>query len=90
MKDEAWWVAALMNAQGADVKSTNEKLTQRAKLIVCEATGISIEEATEVLNETDFDVKLTIFMILSKLNKKEARITLDKNSGYIAKALISI
>jgi len=24
MKDEAWWVAALMNAQGADVKSTNE------------------------------------------------------------------
>ena len=28
-----------------DVKSTNEKLTQRAKLIVCEATGLDIEEA---------------------------------------------
>lgn len=73
-----------------DVKSSNEKLIQRAKLIVCEATGKSIEEATEVLNETDFDVKLTIFMILSKLNKEEAKITLDQNSGYIAKALKNI
>lgn len=73
-----------------DVKSTNEKLTQRAKLIVCEATGISIEEATQVLNETGFDVKLAIFMILSKLNKEDAKITLDQNEGYIAKALISI
>ncbi|MCB2356433.1 N-acetylmuramic acid 6-phosphate etherase [Clostridium estertheticum] len=70
-----------------DVKSTNEKLTQRAKLIVCEATGIDIEEATEVLSKTDFDVKLAIFMILSKLNKEQARIRLDLNKGYIAKAL---
>jgi len=73
-----------------DVKSTNEKLTQRAKLIVSEATGISIEEATQVLNITDFDVKLAIFMILSKLNKEEAKIILDKNRGYIAKALKNI
>ncbi|MBU3217343.1 N-acetylmuramic acid 6-phosphate etherase [Clostridium estertheticum] len=70
-----------------DVKSTNEKLTQRAKLIVCEATGIDIEEATEVLSKTDFDVKLAIFMILSKLNKEQAKIRLDLNKGYIAKAL---
>ncbi|APC39984.1 N-acetylmuramic acid 6-phosphate etherase [Clostridium estertheticum] len=70
-----------------DVKSTNEKLTQRAKLIVCEATGIDIEEATEVLSITDFDVKLAIFMILSKLNKEQAKIRLDLNKGYIAKAL---
>ncbi|MGH4125464.1 MAG: N-acetylmuramic acid 6-phosphate etherase [Clostridium sp.] len=73
-----------------DVKSTNEKLTQRAKLIVCEATGIAIIDATQVLNETEFDVKLAIFMILSKLNREEAKIKLDKNSGYIAKALKSI
>ncbi|MBX4263009.1 N-acetylmuramic acid 6-phosphate etherase [Clostridium estertheticum] len=70
-----------------DVKSTNEKLTQRAKLIVCEATGVDIEEATEVLSKTDFDVKLAIFMILSKLNKEQAKIRLDLNKGYIAKAL---
>lgn len=73
-----------------DVKSSNEKLIERAKLIVCEATGIAIDEATEILNETDFDVKLAIFMILSKLNKEEARTKLNKNKGYIAKALNNI
>lgn len=73
-----------------DLKSTNEKLIERAKGIVCEATGITIEEATEVLNNTDFDVKLSIFMILSKLDKEEAKIKLDENKGYIAKALKQI
>ncbi|MBW9146653.1 N-acetylmuramic acid 6-phosphate etherase [Clostridium sp. CM028] len=73
-----------------DVKSTNEKLVERAKLIICEATGVAIEEASEVLNKTDFDVKLSIFMILSKLNKEEAKIILDENKGYIAKALNNI
>ena len=70
-----------------DVKSTNEKLIERAKLIVCEATGVEIEEATKALNKTDFDVKLAIFMILSKLNKEDAKIKLDHNRGYIAEAL---
>ncbi|MBU3112309.1 N-acetylmuramic acid 6-phosphate etherase [Clostridium lacusfryxellense] len=70
-----------------DVKSTNEKLIERAKLIVCQATGIEIEEATKALNITDFDVKLAIFMILSKLNKEDAKIRLDHNRGYIAEAL---
>lgn len=49
-----------------------------------------MEEATEALNKTDYDVKLAIFMILSRLSKDEARIKLDKNKGYIAKALQEI
>ncbi|MBZ9607404.1 N-acetylmuramic acid 6-phosphate etherase [Clostridium estertheticum] len=73
-----------------DVKSTNEKLIERAKLIICEATGIAIEEASQILNKTDFDVKLSIFMILSNLSKEEAKIILDENKGYIAKALNNI
>lgn len=73
-----------------DVKSTNEKLIERAKSIVCEATGVAIDKATEILNKTDYDVKLAIFMILSKLNKEEAKIKLDENKGYIAKALNNI
>ncbi|GAA0076399.1 N-acetylmuramic acid 6-phosphate etherase [Clostridium sp. CTA-5] len=73
-----------------DLKSTNEKLVERAKGIVCEATGITMEEATKILNETDFDVKLSIFMILSKLNKEEAKIKLADNKGYIAEALKKI
>ncbi len=70
-----------------DVQTTNEKLVERAKKIVSEATGLSIEESTKVLNETNFDVKLAIFMVLSNLDKNEAKAKLDEAKGYIAKAL---
>ncbi|UOW67171.1 N-acetylmuramic acid 6-phosphate etherase [Paraclostridium bifermentans] len=73
-----------------DVKATNEKLVERSKKIVCEATGVSFKEAETVLNETDFDVKLSIFMILSNLEKEEAKVILEMNNGYIAKALKNI
>lgn len=73
-----------------NVRATNEKLVERAKKIICEATGVQREEAEKVLNETDFDVKLSIFMILSKLNKDEAKIILDNNNGYIAEALKNV
>ncbi len=73
-----------------DLKSTNEKLIERAKEIVCKATGVTIEEATEILNRTDFDVKLSIFMILSKLHRDEAKVKLDESKGYIAEALKQI
>ncbi|MDV4150695.1 N-acetylmuramic acid 6-phosphate etherase [Clostridium sp. AL.422] len=70
-----------------DVRATNEKLVERAKKIVIEATGAEREEVENTLKATDFNVKLAIFMILSKLNKDEAKKILDENKGYIAKAL---
>lgn len=73
-----------------DVKATNEKLVERAKRIVCEATGVEKVQAEEVLNETNFDVKLAIFMILSGLNINEAREKLSQSKGYIAKAMETI
>ena len=73
-----------------DVRATNEKLVERAKKIVCEATGVTREEAENTLKETNFQVKLAIFMILSKLNKDEAQKNLDENRGYIAEALRDI
>ncbi len=73
-----------------DVKATNEKLVERSKKIVCEATGVSIPEAEEVLKETDFDVKLAIFMILSNLEKEVAKEKLENSNGYIKEALNTI
>lgn len=73
-----------------DVKATNEKLVGRSKKIVCEATGVSFKESETILNETGFDVKLSIFMILSNLEKEEAKVILEMNNGYIAKALKNI
>lgn len=73
-----------------DVKATNEKLVERSKKIVCEATGVSIQESEEVLKETDFDVKLAIFMILSNLEKEVAKERLENSNGYIKEALNTI
>ncbi|GAA0083616.1 N-acetylmuramic acid 6-phosphate etherase [Clostridium sp. CTA-7] len=73
-----------------DVKATNEKLVERSKKIVCEATGADREEVEKTLNETEFDVKLSIFMILSKLDKNQAKNILDDKNGYIAEALKGI
>jgi N-acetylmuramic acid 6-phosphate etherase len=50
-----------------DVGATNLKLIERCKKIVIEATGVSRELAEKYLEETNYDVKLTIFLILSKL-----------------------
>lgn len=73
-----------------DVRATNEKLVERAKKIVCEATGVTREEAGKYLEETNSDVKLSIFMILSKLEQEEARKVLENSKGYIAEALKNI
>lgn len=73
-----------------DVRATNEKLVERAKRIVCEATGVEKSQAEEVLSETNFDVKLAIFMILSGLNITQAKEKLSANKGYIARAMETI
>lgn len=73
-----------------DVRATNEKLIERSKKIVCEATGVDREEATRVLIETDLNVKLSIFMILSGLDKNNAKKKLDYSKGYIAEAMKNI
>lgn len=73
-----------------DVRATNEKLVERAKRIVCEATGVEKSQAEEVLSETNFDVKLAIFMILSGLNITQAKEKLSASKGYIARAMETI
>ena len=62
-----------------DVKATNKKLIERAKKIVCEATGIEKNLAEDILLKTDYDVKLSIFMILSGLSLNDAREKLLEN-----------
>jgi N-acetylmuramic acid 6-phosphate etherase len=70
-----------------DVKASNEKLVARAKRIVMLAADVDENTAAKYLNETNYDVKLSIFMIISKLNKDKAKEILNKNDGYIQKAL---
>jgi N-acetylmuramic acid 6-phosphate etherase len=73
-----------------DVKASNEKLVERAKRLVVEATGASREEAEKILVENEYDVKLSIMMIKSGLSKEAASELLSLNKGFITKALESI
>jgi len=70
-----------------DVQSTNEKLVARAKRITMMATDESEENVVKVLNETNFDVKLSVVMIKTGLDKGSARKLLDENKGYVQKAI---
>ncbi len=70
-----------------DVRATNEKLVERAKRIVKIATGASDIEVEKTLNETDYDVKLAIIMLLTQSDKYTAHKLLKDNDGHIRQAL---
>ncbi|WP_326716822.1 N-acetylmuramic acid 6-phosphate etherase [Vagococcus jeotgali] len=72
-----------------DVKPTNEKLVERAKNIIMEATGASREVATKYFEDSDQQVKLAIVRILTKTSKEEGQQLLDSNDGFIRKAVDS-
>lgn len=73
-----------------DMKASNQKLLQRAKKIVAEATGVSEERAQEYLEKADYNAKLAIVMIEKNCTLKEAKLSLEKAQGFIARALAHI
>lgn len=83
-------IGKVFNNLMVDVKASNEKLVERAKRIVSLATGVTRERATEVLEQTSYNVKLSILIIESGLSREKALDLLEKNKGYISKALDSI
>ena len=73
-----------------DVQATNEKLVERSKRIVRLATEVDIETAEKYLKLTNNNVKLSIFMIRTGLDKESAEKILNENHGYIQKAIDSL
>ncbi|WP_070972263.1 N-acetylmuramic acid 6-phosphate etherase [Vibrio sonorensis] len=70
-----------------DVKATNEKLVARAARIVMQATDCDKETAVNTLEQTDYDVKLTILMLLTGLDKTTAQAQLNKSNGFLRTAV---
>ena len=70
-----------------DVKATNEKLAERCRRIVMEATGCSHDRADEALKETGNQCKTAIVMILMKITKEEAEERLKEAEGRVREAL---
>lgn len=70
-----------------DVKATNKKLVARAIRIVMQATECDKQLASTTLEETDYDVKLAILMLLTGLDIEGARHQLHHQQGFLRRAV---
>jgi len=73
-----------------DVKATNHKLVDRACRIVVEATGAQRSEAEAALQQTAYEVKPAILMILAQIDASQAREWLIKHQGFLRAALADV
>ncbi|WP_439743219.1 N-acetylmuramic acid 6-phosphate etherase [Bacillus pseudomycoides] len=70
-----------------DVQSTNEKLVERSKRIIMEATGVDYKEAEAYYEKAKRNVKAAIVMILLQCEYGEALEKLTDAKGFVKKAL---
>lgn len=70
-----------------DVQLTNEKLTERAKHIIMNATDCDYETAALYLTQADNRPKIAIVMILTGLSKEKAMQRLQETQGFIRQAI---
>lgn len=70
-----------------DVQPTNEKLEERSKRIIMEATECSYEEANQAFKAADKQVKLAIVMLLTGFKKEDAQERLERTKGFIHQAI---
>lgn len=70
-----------------DVHASNYKLRERAKKIVCEATSISYEQAENILEQTNYQVKLAIVMLLTNTTLDDAQTLLTQSEGHVRTAV---
>jgi N-acetylmuramic acid 6-phosphate etherase len=70
-----------------DLRATNVKLADRSRRIVGQLTGLSAEQAGQVLNRCDGEVKTAIVAHLRGIPPADARQLLAASGGHLRKAL---
>lgn len=70
-----------------DVKPTNDKLQERAKRIIMEATGANYDAAEKIFDQADGQVKTAIVMLLLDVTKEEAEEKLRNAEGFVRSAI---
>jgi N-acetylmuramic acid 6-phosphate etherase len=70
-----------------DVRPTNDKLRRRAARILQQAAGVDADTARAALEETGYEVKPALVMLLSGVNAGEARRRLDEAGGFVRRAI---
>lgn len=68
-----------------DVKPSNEKLVERSKRIIMQATDCSYEAASEAFEAADQQVKVAIVMVLTNTTRDEAQEKLVAAKGFVRK-----
>lgn len=70
-----------------DVQPKSSKLRDRAKRIVMHITGVSEDKASQLLEESKWDVKAAIVMVMKKINFEDSKKLLSKYNGFLHEAL---
>ncbi|GEQ48744.1 N-acetylmuramic acid 6-phosphate etherase [Tetragenococcus koreensis] len=70
-----------------DVRPTNEKLVERSKRIIMQATDCRYEQADQTFYQAEENVKLAIVMILTGADKNEAKKKLVEGKGFVRNTL---
>lgn len=70
-----------------DLRPTNEKLIQRSIGIVKEITSKTTEEVEKVMEENNYDVKVSSIILLTGMSKDEAVEALKKNNNKLGGVL---
>jgi N-acetylmuramic acid 6-phosphate etherase len=73
-----------------DLKATNIKLNDRARRIICHATGVDYETAGSYLEQVNGDTKLAIIMIITRLDAVQGRDLLKKYNGRLKDAIEAV
>ena len=73
-----------------DLKATNTKLYDRAKRIICHATGVDYEAAAGYLEKADDNTKLAILIIKTELEADQGKFLLKKYDGRLKDAIAAV
>jgi N-acetylmuramic acid 6-phosphate etherase len=70
-----------------DVHASNQKLIERSRSIVMMITNATYQEAAEILDKTNQEVKPAIVMIEAQVSFEVAKQAIDKADGFVRKAI---
>lgn len=71
----------------AYMKPTNNKLKTRAAVTIADCCGISNKSAEALLMKSDNDIAVALVAGLTQITPKKAKSILEKNNGFIRKAV---
>ena len=80
-------IGKVYNNLMVDLLPLNSKLVDRAKRLIREVTGCSIDEANKAYLESNAQVKVAILMVMLSINAKKAKELLEQSDGSINKAI---